>query len=662
MQRKPWSLTTVCLSVLFGLNLLIFCQHYLNYAIFPWDFPLSYYTVPYYWISSIQHGQLPHWIAQQAMGYPLLMNLQSGFNYPIFWLFVVFNKAFTLHAAVVLQCLTIFGGGAGCFFLGRLLHFSPVESLFFGISYMFFGGFIGNAEHPDIIRGYAFLPWLMYVLYPKNAKLFSRLIVLLPLLTFCFLGGAYLGMIIAAAVILPIWWASILFKEKPIKQYFCYLSLAIFLAILIAIYIYAIPSLLLSEIDRAAKFNTVDHSYFSHSLLPTLIFNFKNLQLPNDIDISMRSYFINCAMLVGFLLFNNHTIKANFSWLIMLFSGLFFSSGLIHLKLLDLSRFPISDYKAFIIIPLLIIAVNNYKNVEINTQNKTIEFIKNAVIVGLIVTGLYYYANSPIYDYIASNIFSLAALLSVILVAKKRLFLTLTIIASINCLYYWLSQERTWYDGLKNDFYKTNYNINFEDTNITPKQTAENVNRTRAYRPNRYIQTPNAYNHITNVKGYLTGNDYLLGDYQGGMTLTRTNLITTDKELLNFMAKSSEIRFLLDENVNTKTNADSVKIITFTNDSITYHVNLSSKRCFVENEVFFPGWNGMILDKNTSTPQTVNSFAYKGALRGWCLPQGNYIFMEYFTPPYFSLLKYLLLFIIVFWLALMVFLPNKRFN
>jgi len=95
-------------------NIVLFWPHYVHDAGFPFDFSLSYFAVARFWITGLQHGSLPQWVAQQAMGYPLFMNLQSGLFYPPFWLIVLIGQVYTLHTAVVVQCLHVLAGASAC--------------------------------------------------------------------------------------------------------------------------------------------------------------------------------------------------------------------------------------------------------------------------------------------------------------------------------------------------------------------------------------------------------------------------------------------------------------------------------------------------------------------------------------------------------------------
>src|SRR5205807_1101886 len=69
------------------------------------------------------------------------------------------------------------------------------------LAFLFFGGFYGQAEHADIFRGFAYLPWLLWALTPPaGGRRWTRLIVI-PLMAWLIVSGAYPGQAVSFAVI-----------------------------------------------------------------------------------------------------------------------------------------------------------------------------------------------------------------------------------------------------------------------------------------------------------------------------------------------------------------------------------------------------------------------------------------------------------------------------
>ena len=103
-------------------NLFVYWGHYFQGVGFPWDFSMSYYAMVGFWTAAVQQGVFPQWIPFQQMGYPLALQFQSGINYLPLWMFPALNLPYTLHAAIVVQCIHVFAGSLGMFVLVRHLE------------------------------------------------------------------------------------------------------------------------------------------------------------------------------------------------------------------------------------------------------------------------------------------------------------------------------------------------------------------------------------------------------------------------------------------------------------------------------------------------------------------------------------------------------------
>src|SRR5262245_14232098 len=174
-------------------NLAIFAFHYAGIYGFPWDFNGTYYGVPAYWTSAVARGILPRWIPFSAGGYPFALNLQSGFFYPPFWIFPALGIPYTLRVAVAFQCLHVLAGAIGMYLLLKLVVEDRRTALAGAAAYQFFGGFYSNAEHADIIRAFALLPWFLFAL-TRRAEDGPRLPARawsLPIVIFLLATGGY---------------------------------------------------------------------------------------------------------------------------------------------------------------------------------------------------------------------------------------------------------------------------------------------------------------------------------------------------------------------------------------------------------------------------------------------------------------------------------------
>jgi len=187
------------LTILFILNLGIFWDHYFNEVGFPNDFARGYYGKIAFASTLIEQGIFPQWIPFQQMGYPLSLQPQFGliFN-PSFWIFPALGISYTLHNATILQTLHVFAGSVGMFFFLNYVFKSYRYALLGAIAFSFFGGFYSNAPYPDMIRAFAISPWLFYVFTLNiDRPTLCRKVLFIPIVIFVFATGSYPGHFIA---------------------------------------------------------------------------------------------------------------------------------------------------------------------------------------------------------------------------------------------------------------------------------------------------------------------------------------------------------------------------------------------------------------------------------------------------------------------------------
>src|SRR5207253_2491318 len=115
---------------------------------------------------------------------------------------------YTLHAAVVLQCLHVFAGGLGAAFCARLMGLRWPAALFAGVAWQCFGGFYAHSSHPDIVRSYALMPWIVApLLAPWGWSRLTRIATILSPVAIAFLcTGGYSGAIVAVLFVAGVSW------------------------------------------------------------------------------------------------------------------------------------------------------------------------------------------------------------------------------------------------------------------------------------------------------------------------------------------------------------------------------------------------------------------------------------------------------------------------
>lgn len=361
------------LVVLAGINLATFRSHYLDGYGFPWDFLQAYYGTGAFSVSALAHGELPEWMPFQCMGYPYLLNPQTAFFYPPLWLFAALGVDYTLHAAVVVQCAHVLLGAVGVFFLLRRLGSSAQLALVGAVVYHFFGGFYCNAEHVDIIRAFALIPWVFHgsTLDPRQPATLGKGVLLLPLWLYLLATGGYPGNLIATtlagAVYLPVQVADAIrrgaSRQEALRAGAAVAGLAVAGFAMAAVHLG--PIWLHRELfHRAATVAQLGYNNLWSVGLGTLVFSSR--ALPPQPDLSMTSTFISVPgfVLVWFALGRRLKERLPLTVVLVLASAmaggprsLVWRAAAAALPPVALSRFPISDYRPLIALGLIALAI-----------------------------------------------------------------------------------------------------------------------------------------------------------------------------------------------------------------------------------------------------------------------------------------------------------------
>jgi len=119
---------------------------------YPWRFIVG---------EHLQQGLLPLWNPYQNLGYPLFADIQSGSSWYLPVWFFGYLFGYNIYILSIEFVLHIFLAGAGMFFLGRTLKFSPFTAFVMGVSYMLSGFFTGNAQHFTLIAGATWFPFVL---------------------------------------------------------------------------------------------------------------------------------------------------------------------------------------------------------------------------------------------------------------------------------------------------------------------------------------------------------------------------------------------------------------------------------------------------------------------------------------------------------------------
>jgi hypothetical protein len=638
-------------------NLLVFWGHYFKDFGFPWDFPMAYYGYVVYWTTAVSKGIFPTWVPFQMMGYPMALNLQSGIYYPPLWIFSLLNIPYKLHAAVVLQCLHVFFGGIGMFLFLKLIIKSPSYAILGAVIFQFFGGFYSNSQHVDIIRAYAFIPWMLYLFTVRGEKVgqIPKRFLLIPLFIYLFSTGGYPGNLTATLLVLALYLSlqmiDLFIKEGDIRPVFSVAWWAGLLT-LTALMLSAVqlaPAWIGKEyLTRFSELGSIGRALLGFEHYPALFLS--NEVVPGEPSMTSSYMTLPALMLACFITFK----RAKETWTIGL-SGLFallmlpgpgsfvWSFLAAFIEPVKFSRFPASDYRLFVIITLIVLALLGLKSLlsqEVSFPSLVVrtgfislwfgqavfmsypDLISRIVLKVLIGAALSYLLILVLYTRGlrrgSSSRLTPALLLAVLTVISLDAARVIPHISS------WRVHEYSNYYAL--------HGWQLEDNGrLLTYQAFDNL---PARRPARIEKIGFEYTW----QGYLTGS-YVMGDktpclllacqavennplYKEYMFMEWTPLVIElpDKSgSAEAFISDQELAALLQEAENERT----IQQVSYGINEVSYRMELERPVLVVENEIFYPGWRA-ILTAGDGSQQVVEAVATNDTFRSWPLPAGSY--------------------------------------
>jgi hypothetical protein len=637
-------------SVLFVLviltlqNIIFFFKHYFQGYAIPWDFCQTYHAIPYHWIELVKLHIDTSWIPFAGMGYPLFMNLQSGFFYPFFWWFVIFNQSYTFHAAVIMEGIHVLFGGIGAAICARLLGLGWRHALLTGVLYQGFGGFYSNAEHPDIVRSYALIPWISSPVFAswnqlKQSRLLKTSISALPFFIYCAWAGGYPGVTIASFFILGIIVLTRLYFDDN-KKVGITILLACAAGTLLAAIFLAPVAMQVSEISRASSIQNINFDYLLPSDIFSLIYSVDNYYFGHDI--SMRSLSVGlpaiALLLIGLI---------NLNWRIwnkwVFFSGilaLLMSTGLLHgivIKLLSpigFSRFTLADYKGFIALAIILLAVSTLPSIE-NTKRKD-NYIWAVVLLLFLWIGNQLLSINKL-GWFSEGTQLFFVLISTIIVfgplrrKKPRWVLPLIIIIT---LFDWgrIHWETPVFAMKEGQAY-----CEAASNRVANKKLLDNrLANTNECRQSRVNNPGGDFAHYS-WRGYYSG-EYMMQDYSGPMKFNRQQKILANTGLTDFAALPWHMVIIPNEvKYNTidfqSAIVANVKCISYGTTEIHHVVDVPIPSLAIENEIYWLGWQAKLINLNNNEHEFIKPIDVNG-FRGWYLPAGKYEMVETYETPY----------------------------
>ena len=162
LASRKWFWPVVVLAVLAALEIATFWGFFTGATAPQWDFFNHYNTEAAAWWRDGSLFHQPQWMPYAWGGYPALTNAQNSSWYLPVGLVAAFGP-FTIHASAALAALHVGFGALGVYCLARSWKLNQLISLLGLVIWFYAAGPFSNAEHLDIARTYAWVPWVLLV-------------------------------------------------------------------------------------------------------------------------------------------------------------------------------------------------------------------------------------------------------------------------------------------------------------------------------------------------------------------------------------------------------------------------------------------------------------------------------------------------------------------
>ena len=381
-------------TLVVGFTLLVFSPYLSGEFAPPWDFWGGYLTNAHSWWDLGGLFQPPSFLPYLGGSPPAHLSPQAGQWYlPIGTVFLLFG-GYTPIAAAVLQALTVAFGVMGARRVFTLFGYNSYLSILGSLGYLFSAGFFGNAQHNDIVRGWALIPWALIFLLTieKNGPIKN---LVWSIFWFQFFVGIYPGMIVSSAFSLTLFFVVQIFIQNRNN-----LSLNAVGQKLISLTPLALGFLMslikwlpfLGSSGYSAK--NLNQLVFDFSTFTTLAAPFVDGNFSNNV--TMRTIFLLPIVWIAIPFALVRIDRALILGIMLVVSSL--SLGLTpELQFLDVSRYRFSDFKPFLQIGLILLGLSGLRNLFNQTIKPTIGIFLLLIsisLTSLVLSGSYLYSTS----------------------------------------------------------------------------------------------------------------------------------------------------------------------------------------------------------------------------------------------------------------------------
>lgn len=347
---------SIVLALMCALETLTFHGYLSGSTAPPWDFYSAYNTEAMAWWRDGSFFHPTQWMPYAWGGYPSLLNVQNSSFYLPVGLLTALAGPLTIKLSAILFALHVGFGALGAYLLLRSWRVGFTPALIGLVAWFYAAGFYSNAEHVDIARAWAWLPWFLRVADPgwKWHRWWSWPVA--GLILWQGILSMYPGIVVAVVYVGGVYVMANQVTYRPRPR--TYLIPLLFTAACAAAM--SLLRFLPAYLVRGAQSpSAADTSAFSFRMLGDFLYPYGSNTLPNDV--SMRSFFIAASILVllPFVAWSNRRARPVVAMVVTaVMLGLPFWAwhGIVRgLPGMDLSRFTMSDFKPALLLGLVLL-------------------------------------------------------------------------------------------------------------------------------------------------------------------------------------------------------------------------------------------------------------------------------------------------------------------
>lgn len=690
-------------ALIFGmaLTILTFWGHLRGGKTFPWDFLGGYHFQSYAWYSHGNFLSPPNWFPWGDMGFPAALAIQSGAWYLPISLLDLLGIPYSIEWATRIQVLHVGFASFGMYLLLRAIGFNYLLAILGMVGLFFSSGFYSNQQHVDIIRGYALIPWLMWSLHPNKLLNSSFGPLVASILLWQFFVASYPGVIVSTAYALSVY--SLVNCSQIIER-------RIVIHYLLACVTVSLIAILLSSLKWVPFFSYLDLYNLSSGDLsgraPFSSHHLLTLLYPYDVeflssDVTMRSLYLPFAILAGVLFVVKGTVRV-LHGVLLIFCALFFGAFVSSLTWLSeilpgyrISRFPLSDWRPFLHVGIIILGCEGWKSLFEGDKLSTLRprFVWAFILFALVA----WVAKDIGYN----NLVALKPVLWLLFICvfvvgcqklqqhgffvipKKPIVLNsiifcLIILAAIQGFLFNNDQDRPWEIEWSENISRQLFGV---EKISMPSPAPLSV------RPERVVvgvgieEILKFRNHPLYNRCWYEGAYCLFGYNNLRLSIPHKaleNSLRSDSgnyELLRFITSPQKLLIFpkdQDITINDKFSNDGeyirkelgvlVKPVSYASEKIVYQVKTPQEIRVLENEIWWRGWTVKLCDEEGGCRVSYPSTPTSNYLRSWSVPEGDWLVVLEFEPSGVFVSQLLFLFgvlLVSFWSVAKI-IKNKR--